>query len=158
MTLRKTTGAREIPQSSETRSSFQTTRSASRTPISPRERPRMIVTDACPPAFPPVSMIIGMNAVSTTQAASALSYADRIFEVNVADTINSSSHGIRDAHDRKMPVFRYGFSDGRIAAICSMSSVASDSMTSIASSTVTIPTRRSSPSITGMARNPYFLI
>ena len=51
----------------------------------------------------------------------------------------------------------YGCSDGSIAAIFSISSVASSSMTSMASSKVTMPTRRFSVSTTGRARKLYLL-
>ena len=44
-----------------------------------------------------------------------------------------------------------------MAAIRSMSSVASSCMTSMASSTVTMPTSRSSASTTGRARKSYLL-
>ena len=50
----------------------------------------------------------------------------------------------------------YGCSDGSIAAIFSISSVASSSMTSHASSNVTMPTSRFSVSTTGSARKSYF--
>ena len=71
--------------------------------------------------------------------------------VKVADIISTNSHGILFANMTGAGVLRYGRSDGVIAAIFSMSSVVSCVNTSIASSTVTIPTRRFSLSTTGRA-------
>ena len=51
-----------------------------------------------------------------------------------------------------------GFSEGEIAAMISMSSAASSCITPMASSTVTMPTRRFSVSTTGSARSPYLPI
>ena len=65
-----------------------------------------------------------------------------ISPVNVADTISSSSQGIRARNVSNTEVLRYGLSVGVIAAIFSISSVASSSITSMASSTVTMPTSR----------------
>ena len=76
----------------------------------------------------------------------------RIIPVKVADSISTISQGMRAFQVEKMEVFRYGLSEGSIAAIFSKSSVVSSSITSIASSTVTIPMRRFSWSTTGMAR------
>ena len=77
--------------------------------------------------------------------------------MNVADSISTISQGSRAFQVAKTPVRRYGLSEGSIAAIFSKSSVVSSSMTSIASSTVTIPTSRFSRSTMGMARKSYLL-
>ena len=89
-------------------------------------------------------------------ALSASSKRAMIWPVNVAETIRSSSQGIRDLYVSQTLVLRYGLSVGSIAAIFSISSVVSSSMTSMASSTVMMPTRRSSLSTTGRAMKLYF--
>ncbi len=71
--------------------------------------------------------------------------------VNVAESIRNISHGTRRFHISQVLVREYGLSEGVIAAMISKSSVASASMTSITSSTVTMPTRRPSLSTTGRA-------
>ena len=114
-----------------------------------------MVTEVCPPAFPPVSISMGTKTVSIGSADSAPSKCPRIVEVKVADTISSNSHGMRLDHVSRTPVLRYGLSVGTIAAIFSMSSVTSSSMTSMASSTVTIPTSRCSLSTIGSASKSY---
>ena len=101
-------------------------------------------------------MSIGINATSAGKAVSADSNELIMLPVKVADTISKSSHGILFSHMLKTPVFKYGLSFGVIAAIFSISSVASSSMTSIASSTVTIPTSLPSLSTTGSASTSYF--
>ena len=58
----------------------------------------MIVTDTCAPAFPPVPMSIGMNAVNAAQDTSASSKDWRMREVNVEESIRMRSHGIRAFH------------------------------------------------------------
>ena len=75
--------------------SFQITRGRSGNSSSPRLMARMIVTEACEPELPPVSISIGIKAVSTTCAASALSKPVMIIPVKVAETISSISQGMR---------------------------------------------------------------
>ena len=55
----------------------------------------MMVTEACEPELPPVSISIGMKAVSTTCAASASSKPVMIMPVKVAEIISSISQGMR---------------------------------------------------------------
>ena len=106
ITLRKHAADRESPQSSETLNSLKITFKISCGDISPSDRARMTVTDACEPEFPPVSISIGMNAVSATSDASALSKCVMISPVKVADTIIRRSHGILEAKVRMTPVLR----------------------------------------------------
>ena len=94
--------------------------------------------------------------MTVEDALSASSKRAMIWPVNVAETIRSSSQGIRDLYVSQTLVLRYGLSVGSIAAIFSISSVVSSSMTSMASSTVMMPTRRSSLSTTGRAMKLYF--
>ena len=82
------------PHSKATLASFHTTRSRSEKAISSRDSPRIMVTLACPPAFPPVSINMGMYAVRTTQALNALSKEVMILPVNAAEIIKSRSQGI----------------------------------------------------------------
>ena len=152
MSLAKLQTASVAPQTTATRISFQITFPRSENSISFSEIPRITDTLDWEPQFPPVSISMGIYAVSTVTAANASSNPAIICPVNVADTISSNSHGIRERNVSKTPVLRYGLSDGRIAAIFSISSVVSSCNTSIASSTVTMPTRRSSLSTTGSAR------
>ena len=63
MILPKQAMARQMPQRTATRISFQTTVKMSRNSISSRLMPRMTVTQACEPELPPVSISMGMNAV-----------------------------------------------------------------------------------------------
>ena len=149
--------ARHTPQRTDTRISFQTTRPRSRNSISFRLMPRMMDTQACEPELPPVSISMGMNAVRHGRAASEFSNLVMTMPVSVAETISSSSHGIRFFQISTGVERIYGCSDGSIAAIFSMSSVASSSMTSMASSKVTMPTSRFSVSTTGRARKLYLL-
>ena len=67
-----------------------------------------------------------------------------IMPVNVAEIIRISSHGRRFFASVTTLVLRYSSSEGSMAAIFSKSSVFSSSMTSTMSSTVMMPTRRSS--------------
>ena len=53
-----------------------------------------MVTLAWPPAFPPVSINMGMKTVSTAHTLNASSKEAMIAPVKVADTISSSSQGI----------------------------------------------------------------
>ena len=71
ISLARFTTARVMPHSRPTRISFQATRIQSQYRISPRERPRITVTEDWLPQFPPVSMSMGIKAVSTTWAARA---------------------------------------------------------------------------------------
>ena len=59
------------------------------------------------------------------EAESASSNEVMMLPVNVAEIMRSKSHGIRFFHVAKTPVFMYGLSVGVIAAIISISSVAS---------------------------------
>ena len=95
MILTKHSAARATPQSTAVWISFHTTRGRSFSSSSPRESARMIVTEACEPELPPVSISMGMKAVSTTWAARALSKPVMIMPVKVAETISSISQGIR---------------------------------------------------------------
>lgn len=54
------TADRVMPQSTATRISFHNAFGSSENSISPREMPRITETDAWEPAFPPVSISIGM--------------------------------------------------------------------------------------------------
>ena len=54
----------------------------------------MMIALACPPALPPVSINMGIKAVSTTYRLSALSNEVMMLPVNVADIISSKSQGI----------------------------------------------------------------
>ena len=55
----------------------------------------MTETDDWEPELPPVLIIMGIKVVSTSEAASALSNEEMITPVNVADSIISSSQGMR---------------------------------------------------------------
>ena len=75
----------------------QTTRSnlnISSNSISLSESPRIMETLACEPAFPPVSISIGIYAVSTTKADRASSNPVMMAPVNVALIIKNKSQGI----------------------------------------------------------------
>ncbi len=85
------------------------------------------------PALPPVSVSMGINVTSSGIAAMAASYRPRIPPVIMPEIISTSSHTMRCLARENTPVFRYGFSDGAMAAIFSKSSVASCSITSTAS-------------------------
>ena len=70
--------------------------------------PRIIVTEACEPALPPVSISIGMEAVRImpkTGIFSVSSFAEIIIPVNVAEIISSISHGRRWATRLQTLVF-----------------------------------------------------
>ena len=142
--LMKFAAASDRPHKNATRSSFQMTFRTSAGSISPSDRLRMTAVDAWLPELPPVPISIGMNAASATCVASASSKCVTIMPVNVADSIKNISHGIRFFQMSTALVREYGLSDG-------VSSVASCSMTSMTSSTVTMPTRQPSLSTTGIA-------
>lgn len=112
---------------------------------------RMTAVEACAPELPPVPMSMGIKPMSTACTASASSKEFIIRLVNVAESMRNISHGTRRFHISKALVLEYGLSEGVIAAISSKSSVASASITSMTSSTVTMPTRRPSLSTTGSA-------
>ena len=95
MTLAKLTIASAAPHRIDTLISFHMTLAMSLSSMFPSDRPRIMVADACPPALPPVSMSIGMNAVRTTLAASFSSKPVIIIPVNVAETMSKRSHGMR---------------------------------------------------------------
>ena len=65
ISLTKFTAAKVRPHSSATRVSFHTTRKISENLICCRLMPRMIVAEAWLPQLPPVSISMGMDAVST---------------------------------------------------------------------------------------------
>ena len=117
----------------------------------------MTVTLDWEPELPPVPISMGMKADRAIWADRASSKAVIISPVKVADTIISISQGIRFLNRSTGELLRYGFSEGVIPLISSISSVASSSMTSMASSKVTMPTIRFSPSTTGRARKLYLL-
>ena len=152
------TTASTNPTIRPTRTSFHTTFRISFGSISPTAIPRMIIVLLWLPEFPPVSINIGIKLTRSGIAAKAFSYFTRIPPVIVLESIKIRSHGILFFASVNTPVFKYGFSLGSMAAIFSKSSVASSSMTSMTSSTVMIPTRRSSLSTTGMERSPYLFI
>ncbi len=108
------------------------------------------------PAFPPVSISIGIKLTRIGITAKAASYRAKIPPVIMLLTISTSSHKILFFASSKTPVFKYGFSLGCMAAIFWKSSVASSSSTSTISSMVTIPTSRFSLSTTGRERRSYF--
>ena len=138
-----------------TRSSFHSTRRISPASISPTAMPRMIMVLLWLPALPPVSVSMGIKVTSSGITANAASYLARILPVIMLLTIRIKSQASLFFARTNTPVFRYGFSLGIMAAIFSKSSVASCSMTSTTSSTVTIPTRRSSWSTTGRLKRSY---
>ena len=111
----------------------------------------MTAVDACAPELPPVPISMGMKATSPACTASISSNFVSIMLVKVADSIRNISHGMRFFHISSVPVLEYGLSDGVIPAMISKSSVVSSSMTSMTSSTVTMPTSRPSRSTTGIA-------
>ena len=60
MSFAKLHTASVIPHTSATLNSFHMTLKMSLNSISPRDMARIMVTDACPPELPPVSMSIGI--------------------------------------------------------------------------------------------------
>ena len=154
----KFTTASTKPTIKPTRISFHKTFNTSDGSISPRAMPRITMVLLWLPEFPPVSINIGIKLTNSGTAAKAVSYFTRIAPVMVLDSIRIRSHGILFFASWNTLVFKYGFSLGSMAAIFSKSSVASSSMTSITSSTVMIPTRRSSLSTTGIHKRPYLFI
>ena len=156
-TLKKLALAKMTPSKRATRSSFHTTFQKSLNFTSPKASPRIIIADACEPALPPVPISIGVQAVKTMPYTAPLNTLslDDITSPDSVDDINSiNSQGRRFKQMRHALVFKYGLSVGTTAAIFAMSSVFSSSMTVMASSTVTIPTRRNSLSTMGRAKNP----
>ena len=82
------------------------TRRMSENSNSSRLKARIMVTEDWLPELPPVPISIGMKAVSAAWAANAPSKEVMIIPVKVADTISSSSQGIRlqnssQAEDRR---------------------------------------------------------
>ena len=138
------TKPRMAPTIIPTRSSFQSTLNKSPGSISPTAIPRIIMVLLWLPALPPVSVSMGIKVTRSGITAKAASYFARIPPVIMLLIIRINSQAILFLASWKTPVFKYGFSLGSMAAIFSKSSVASCSMTSTTSSTVTIPTRRSS--------------
>ena len=83
------------PQSTATRSSFQSTLNMLLNSISPSDSARMTDTDAWEPALPPEPVIIGMNDERMITLASIPSNAEMIVLVKVAESMSTSSHGTR---------------------------------------------------------------
>ena len=90
----KLAAARVSPHSTATLISFHMILKISSNSISLSESPRMMDTLAWEPAFPPVSMSIGIYAVSTTKAESASSNPVMIAPVKVALIMRNNSQGI----------------------------------------------------------------
>ena len=74
--------------------SFQSTLNTSFSFISSVASPRIISVELCEPQFPPVPIIIGINATNIGTAANAFSYCVNILPVNAADNININNHKI----------------------------------------------------------------
>ncbi len=123
---------------------------------SPVVRPLITVVLDCEPELPPVSNIMGINVTSSGIAEIAASNFPKIEPVIVPAIMSMRSQIIRFFTIVNTLVLRYGVSRGCIAAICSISFVASSSMTSTISSTVTIPTSLFSLSTTGSVVMSYF--
>ena len=68
---------------------------------------------------------MGIKAISAGNIVSFSSKLEIIAPVKVAEIISNISHGIRALKVAKIPVLKYVLSDGKIAAIFSISSVAS---------------------------------
>ena len=98
--------ARHTPHSTATRISFHTTRTMSEKSISSSDKARITATDDWEPELPPVPESMGMKEVSTTQAARALSKLVMMMPVKVAESISSSSHGMRAFQVSSTPVFK----------------------------------------------------
>ena len=98
--------ARHTPHSTATRISFQTTWIMSENSISSRDRARITATEDWEPELPPVPDSMGIKEVSTTQAARALSKLVMMMPVKVADSMSSSSQGMRAFQVSMTPVFR----------------------------------------------------
>ena len=73
ISFKKLASARVMLINKDALNSFQITLKISLNSISFKERPLIIVTDACPPAFPAESISIGINDVKITHLASASS-------------------------------------------------------------------------------------
>ena len=89
------TTARQRPQITPTRTSFQITFSISDGSISPTDIPRMIMVLDWLPEFPPVLMSMGINVTSSGTAANAASYSARMLPVIVLLSMRINSHKIR---------------------------------------------------------------
>ena len=126
--------------------------------ISSTDIPRIIIVELCEPQLPPVLISIGINDTSAGIAAHASSYFVKIVPVIAADNISINSQKILFLACLKSDVLKYDSSVGLIAAILSISSVASSCITSIASSNVTIPTSLPSSSTTGIVTKSYLFI
>ena len=74
--------------------------------ISSSDKARITATDDWEPELPPVPESMGMKEVSTTQAARALSKLVMMMQVKVAESISSSSHGMRAFQVSSTPVFK----------------------------------------------------
>ena len=151
----KLSAPRISPQIKATLSSFQITFKASFTLISCRARERITSVLDCAPAFPPVSVSIGINVIRSGIAVSVSSNLPRIPPETISAIISTTSQIIRCPTIRMTGVLRYGASSGVVPAIFWKSSVVSCVRTSIASSTVMIPTSRSSASSTGKVVKLY---
>ena len=95
MTLPKHTAARTMPQSTAVRTSFHSTSTMSLKWSSSRLRARITVTEDWEPLLPPVSISMGMNTVRMGSAPREDSKELMIMPVKVADTISTSSQGMR---------------------------------------------------------------
>ena len=85
----------------------------------------MLVVDAWLPVLPPVLISMGMKLESTRFAANAVSKWVIMLPVKVAEIIKNNSQGARFFQFSKIETFIYGLSEGAMAAIRSISSVAS---------------------------------
>ena len=115
--LKKLTEDKINPTMQLTRSSFHKTLRISLVLMSPNAKPLIIKVEDWEPAFPPVSINIGINDARTITDCKALSNLFIMFPVNAADIINNRSHGNLCFANANALVFRYAFSDGCIAAI-----------------------------------------
>ena len=91
----KFTALSTTPTSMLTRSSFQKTLAKSLSWISPTAMPRMTRVLLWLPAFPPVSVSMGIKVTSRGMAAKAASYWPRMPPVIMPEIIRTSSHRMR---------------------------------------------------------------
>ncbi len=156
--LRPFTTASVTLMISDIRNSVKTTLKKSRSFISSTLIPRIIIVELCEPQFPPVLISIGINETSSGIAEHASSYLVSIVPVIAADSISTKSQNTLFFACFISDVLKYDSSVGLIAAIRSISSVASACITSIASSNVTIPTSLPSSSTTGIVTKSYLFM
>ena len=91
---KKLNTARAVPTIRDMENSFQITLKMSLILISSSASPRIIVTEACEPQLPPVSISIGINDTITGRAEIASSNPEMILPVIVDVNISKISHGI----------------------------------------------------------------